>query len=180
MTAPSDLFKLVRPCANCPFRTDAPPFLRRAPEIAQSIAEGSFFSCHKTVDYEVDEEERFSPLPGEQFCAGALILMEKAGARNQAVRLAERLDMHDPARLDLEAPVFDSLAAFVRHHRGDEPEPEVCHVAEQGCEAPAGYMVGGHAIPAEPEGEVHECPTCGEWVCDSCSNDEGVCGFCQS
>lgn len=40
-------FKLRRPCPNCPFRTDVPPYLRgaRAEEIARSIANGSDFRC---------------------------------------------------------------------------------------------------------------------------------------
>ena len=47
-------FNLKRPCANCPFRTDIRPFLRRdqAQQIADSLLDQQqTFACHKTVDY---------------------------------------------------------------------------------------------------------------------------------
>lgn len=176
-------FALRRPCAKCPFRADVPGYLRRkrAQDIATSIAGGAIFYCHQTTE-EVDDElvgtERSS------FCAGALILMEKAEAPNQAMRTAERLGLYDPERMDTTAPVHASFVEFVRHHGDDEDTSEEvresCSVANHGCEAPAGMLVGGHAIETDPDdmGEVHPCPSCGDPVCDSCSNEDGECAYC--
>jgi hypothetical protein len=185
----AEIFKLKRPCATCPFRTDVDGYLRRgrAIEIATSIANGAIFSCHKTVEYELDEE----PITKESsFCAGALLVMENEGAPNQAVRMAERMGLYDAAAMDRSAPVVASFAAFVEHHsetiaslvdemRADEEAAEdmTCCVVDAGCEAPAGYLVGGVVIPGD-DGEVTECPVCGENVCDNCSNDAGVCRNC--
>jgi hypothetical protein len=97
---------------------------------------------------------------------------------NQIVRVAERTGMYDAARLDRSAPVVRSFHEFRQHHAGDEVEPECCSVVDGDCEAPAGMMVGGTVVPVEATGEVHDCPECGEPVCDACSNDEGVCNSC--
>ena len=45
--------------------------------------------------------------------------------------------------------------------------------------APAGMLIDGMVVPVEAEGEVHCCPQCGEWVCDACSDDTGVCVYCS-
>ena len=70
-------FNLKRPCANCPFRTDIRPFLRRdqAQQIADSLLDQQqTFACHKTVDYSEDPAGR---VPDDaQHCAGALIMLE--------------------------------------------------------------------------------------------------------
>lgn len=176
-------FKLRRPCQHCPFRTDVPGYLRaeRAAEIARSLAEGAIFPCHETT-VEVEEEDGdggdLVAGPDSQFCAGALLCMEKMGTPNQAMRTAERLSLYEHGRLDRRSPVVESLVAFVDHH-GDQEETECCHVVNGDCEAPAGYMVEGMVIGAVAEGEVHDCPECGEPVCDSCSNDDGVCAYCE-
>lgn len=174
-------YKLRRPCAKCPFRTDVPGYLRRerAIEIARSIAEGSEFPCHETTVTDEDEfgEEHLVPGSESQFCAGALICMEKQEAPNQQVRIAERLGVYEAERLDMDAPVHSSFVAFVDHH-GEEESDTTCSVVNGNCEAPAGYMIGGSVIPGEG-GDVHECPTCGDMVCDSCSDDDGVCDYCS-
>lgn len=185
MSAPARTpYKLKRPCVNCPFRTDVPGYLRRerAAEIARALADGAEFPCHETTIENPNEEGELMRGPESQFCAGALICMEHQEAPNQSVRIAERLQIYDREQLDMSAPVARSFFEFVRHH-GDaegETEPECCCVCDSGCEAPAGMLVGGVAVPAEAEGEVHDCPSCGESVCDSCSDDEGVCRNCHN
>lgn len=183
--AANTMFKLKRPCAHCPFRCDVPGYLRRsrAIEIATDLANGSIFPCHETtVDHPDDESERIADADS-QFCAGALLAMENEESPNQAMRMAERLGLYDAAGMDRSAPVVGSLAEFVLHHTeeptdDDEGGQEPCSVAEHGCEAPAGYMVGGSVIPADPDGETRECPSCGNFVCYACSDDNGVCAFC--
>jgi len=172
-------FKLKRPCAHCPFRTDVPGYLRRAEQIAHDLAEGAPFICHETTVPDPDDESENTVGERSQFCAGALIAMEKSGHANQTMRIDERVGAYDPTALDLGAPVVASLFDFVEHHRAeDEPEIEPCCVSDPGCEAPAGMLVGGMAVPVEPTGETHDCPDCGQPVCDACSDDRGVCDYC--
>jgi hypothetical protein len=110
-------YRLKKPCAKCPFRTDIRPFLRpdRVDEIEAAL-EGGEFPCHETVDYEscpedeeggVDVEARDPQ--GEAHCAGALILLEKLNRPSQMMRISERLGMYDRRKLDMAAPVFDSF-----------------------------------------------------------------------
>lgn len=163
-------FKLRRPCTNCPFRTDCLEHWLsrgRAQEIANSIThEQAPFQCHETT--EVGGAD-----PGkEQQCAGASILLEKTGiGPGQYARVAERLGFFEPEKLDLQAPVFDTVRDFIEHHEG-EKEVACCSVVEHGCEAPAGFAVGGGAVENfdVDEDATAECQRCGEPVCDNCSN----------
>ena len=76
-------YKLTRPCAHCPFRSDIPPFLRsaRVSEIERGLERGEF-ACHATLDDDRwnengDGEQDYYPNGTEEHCAGALILLEK-------------------------------------------------------------------------------------------------------
>lgn len=177
-------FALVRPCAHCPFREDVPGYLRRARavEIARSLAEGATFPCHETTVADPEDESENVATEDSSFCAGALICLEKEGDANQVMRVAERLGLYDARRLDMGAPVVDSLAAFVWHHDADvieSEEPECCEVCDAGCEAPAGHMVNGMVVPAEnSEVELTECEGCGCSACESCMNGETLCPSC--
>lgn len=183
-------FGLKKPCPRCPFRMDVPGYLRRAraQEIAESIADGSIFHCHQTtvdgIEIEDDgmEFETLVAGPDSQFCAGALIVLERCESPNQAMRMAENLGYYDPTMLDMEAPVARTMIDFVNHHDpefDEENEPECCHIANGGCEAPAGMMMGGIVLAVEATGDLHDCPTCGEPVCESCSDSSGVCAYCS-
>ena len=111
-------FDLVRPCDNCPFRTDcAKGWLGKA--AATSFANGitneqGTFSCHKTIDYR--EGAPRASRDEEQHCAGALILLEKMNRPNQMMRWMERLHFYDMTKLDMDAPVFDDTDEFIEHH----------------------------------------------------------------
>lgn len=174
-------YKLRRPCAECPFRTDVPPYLTgvRAADISIALLRGSEFACHETTEH--DDEGEAHTTPDSMFCAGALIVLEKMDQPNQMMRIAERLEMYDRTKLFMDSPVHEDLDGFIRHH-GEETgdETESCSVVGYQCEAPAGYMVGGVAITAPPGelGATFYCGECGEPVCDSCSSN-GVCDYCQ-
>lgn len=99
-------FDLVRPCKDCPFRSDIPGYLSaaRVREIIDGITrrQGTF-SCHKTNEFNGSEtvETRDS-----QHCAGALIFLERLNRPNQLMRIAERLGAYDRSKLDMESPVW--------------------------------------------------------------------------
>lgn len=120
---------LTKPCPKCPFRTDVQPFLRlgRVLEIHERLRAGAQFSCHNTVDYsDHDDDDECTTEhtigPGEQFCAGALLLLEHqynglaggAGCHiNQAARFWSRFTGFNPDDLDHEAPVYTSFDAMI-------------------------------------------------------------------
>lgn len=164
-------FKLKRPCPKCPF-VKGNGYLRRdrARQIATDIANGATFACHQTTTYN-DETGEMESLAESQFCAGALIMMEKQNAPNQIMRIAERLGIYDPSALDMGASVCGSSLEFIHQHGDDSAteEQETCSIANAGCLAPAGMLVGGVAIDCEPEGEVGCCEDCGEPVCENCA-----------
>jgi hypothetical protein len=107
-------FNLIKPCKNCPFRTDIRPFLNRerAEEIIESLFEkDQSFPCHKTVDYSHDDGGRTTK--ESEHCAGALILLEHQDRHNQMMRIAERLGLYDRRKLDMTSPVFDDPDDFI-------------------------------------------------------------------
>jgi hypothetical protein len=173
-------FALVRPCAKCPFRTDVPGYLRRARavEIAESLAGGAPFLCHETTVDADDDEGTLVEGPNTSYCAGSMIVLEKEEAPNQMMRTAERIGLYDRERLDMDAPVVRSLAAFVAHHGVDEEEQEPCSVCGPDCLAPAGHLIDGMVVPAVAEGELEWCPSCGEPVCENCM-DGSLCLACS-
>lgn len=111
-----------RPCANCPFRADVPPFITaaRVREIRDAAKNfGQHFVCHKTVDYDAP--------PGDDMdrraCAGFLLVC--AGSRLlgglQIVQLAERLAgvMFDALQgADVVYPHFTAMLAAHRRAEG--------------------------------------------------------------
>lgn len=190
-------FDLIRPCPHCPFRTDCMEGWLgrgRAREIAQSLLVADQpFPCHRTTKWDEDGEGGPEPVPDprDQHCAGALLVMEAEGAAPQLARIAGRLGMYDPDRLDTRAPTFGSMREFIAHHADADDlaaeEAEPCSIAEPGCEAPAGYAGAfGGVVEAEvEEGLTGECYQCGEFVCGNaaCSTvDEAghrQCAWCR-
>ena len=106
-------YGLTTPCPECPFRTDIRPYLRpgRVREIEQGLVHGEFF-CHKTTVLNDDDE--YAETGKEMHCAGALILLEKLGRPSQMMRICERVNLYDPSKLDMGAPVFDSFEEMIK------------------------------------------------------------------
>lgn len=121
---------LVRPCKNCPFRNDIEPYIRaaRVRELERGlVGEQATFSCHKTVDYDRDDEDEpadedraYTPSESDQQCAGAMILLMKIGAPNQLMRIYARFGGLDLDKLDMQAPVYDTFDEMYRAHRKAE------------------------------------------------------------
>lgn len=178
-------YALKSPCGNCPFRCDKPFYLRpeRAAEIAEGLSSnGADFHCHKTVQYDDEGQSTIDP-DKTKVCAGALIVMEKSGVSTQAMRIAERLGLYDATALDMDAPVYDSLAEWVNAKRAecgeeiDDPEVEMehCGVVGAGCNDPAGFMSFGdvmdNAAPPQCRSD-HSCQHCGAVMCEACTATE--------
>lgn len=105
---------LKTPCAQCPFREDVKGFITagRAKDICESLLNGQSFPCHKTLK---QEEDGLVETSKSEHCAGAMIFLEKQGAPNQMMRIAERLRMYSPKQLDMKAPVFESTLRMILH-----------------------------------------------------------------
>lgn len=113
-------FDLTNPCSDCPFLKQGG--IRVHPERVREIAggmldsQGVMFACHKTVDYD-REDENVDPLPGgkqERHCAGALIFAEKNGNATQTMRITERLGLYDRRKLTGQELVFDTLEEMLQ------------------------------------------------------------------
>lgn len=116
-----DLFRLKRPCADCPFRADRPQQkgwlgYQRAKEISTHVLqENGVFPCHKTL---------YRGKKHEAMCAGALSMLHHATAQdspfgNGAVQIAERLGWYDPATQNHDTPVFADIEQMARFHAND-------------------------------------------------------------
>jgi len=115
-------FDLVRPCKNCPFRTDCLKgwLSHRILTLSAEIFEqNKTFTCHETLKYDTNGRARKSK-DKNQHCAGALILIEKTKTANSMVQIAERLGLYNPGNLDMESPIFKSIGDFIDHHRNDK------------------------------------------------------------
>ncbi len=110
------MFKLTRPCNNCPFRKGVGENFQlragRLEEIFQAVA----FQCHKTVDYGAEGGDRSGDHP--QQCAGLMSLLHRAGQPNTIMQVGERLGHFDPEALHHDE-VYDSLDDCWRAHRGE-------------------------------------------------------------
>jgi hypothetical protein len=109
-------FEIKRPCAECPFRADVHPYLRRAGEIARQMKNDHFwFACHHTTG--AMEGKRIKP-ENQSHCAGLMGVLWNARRPNIAMRLAVLTKKISLKELDvMKKPVFKNLAAFVAHHR---------------------------------------------------------------
>lgn len=108
------MFKLRRPCANCPFRVGQGRLFGFGRIRLRQIAAASAFQCHKTVDYSGDE-----PDAGDhpQQCAGLMAVLHREGRPNQIMQVAQRFGHLDPNKLDPDREAYLSLATAMRGSR---------------------------------------------------------------
>lgn len=119
-------FKVLKPCANCPFRKDKPRQQGwlgkdRAAEIANAILEDDkTFTCHKTLDSKEHSH-----------CAGALMLIKHYKPKegnyygNSMVQIAERLGLYEPDKLDDKSiPCFTDKQEFIDWHTNSKKQNE--------------------------------------------------------
>lgn len=90
------MFRLKKPCPNCPFRKDGAISLEpgRLDGIIENLLsdDWSNFQCHKTVHHSKtgghwDDDGHYTPSGKEAMCAGAAIYLEKTGRPTVAMRL---------------------------------------------------------------------------------------------
>lgn len=101
--------KKVKPCSNCPFRTDIDFPLRaaRRREIADSLLNDQVFLCHKQLKL---------PVAARRPCVGSAMVLDKTEGvlSNVAYRLHCMLNDF-PTEYNNDVPVFNSLEDFVNN-----------------------------------------------------------------
>ena len=123
------MFKLYRPCANCPFKKGQGSAFRLRLDRLIQIFNGPAFQCHKTVDYngnEEDEDGLIKPMPGDkpQQCAGLMAILHREGRPNQIMQVSSRLGYMNLTHLDPDNEAYASMRDAIRAHRdGYEPRP---------------------------------------------------------
>lgn len=108
------MFKLIRPCANCPFRKGQGELFGMRADRLDEIFNAVAFQCHKTVDYDTDDGEGRSGDEPQQ-CAGLMSLLYREKRDNQIMQVGERLGAFDPTKLD-HSEVYDSIADTIAAH----------------------------------------------------------------
>lgn len=109
------MFKMTRPCDNCPFRKGKGCSFKLGKQRIQDIVDGPSFQCHKTLDYENFDDPIARQGAHPQQCAGLMSLLSREGKPNQIMQIGERLGYFDPAKLD-HATVYESINAAMEEH----------------------------------------------------------------
>lgn len=109
------MFKLTKPCSNCPFRKGQGEGFKLGVERVLDIMNGSAFQCHKTIDYEHFDDPFLRQGASAQQCAGVMSLLHRAGLPNDIMQVGERLGYFDPTKLE-HGDVYDDLADALEAH----------------------------------------------------------------
>ncbi len=110
------MFKLKRPCGNCPFRRGQGELFRLDLERLEEIRKATAFQCHKTVNYSDDGQPRSGEKP--QQCVGLMAVLHRQGEPNQIMQVAERLSALKPGELDTGNEAYSSWAEVIKAHVG--------------------------------------------------------------
>lgn len=111
------MFKLTRPCVNCPFRKGIGERFQLQADRLEEIFNATAFQCHCTVIYDdVDGNGRSGEKP--QQCAGLMSLLYRAGRSNQIMQVGQRLRAFDPGKLD-HSEVYETIEDAMTAHRGE-------------------------------------------------------------
>jgi hypothetical protein len=104
-------YTMTTPCHWCPFVRHSGFTFERLQEHASGE-----FACHKTctlVDHDDGDGTVYTASKKSLHCAGALIFLLKQGESTQMMRIAQRLKLFDPSKLDMEANVGNGPADYL-------------------------------------------------------------------
>lgn len=108
------MFDMKRPCVTCPFRVGQPFAL--APARLEEIRRAPAFQCHKTVGYERFDDPMARQGDRPQQCAGLMAVLDREGAHNQIMQIAQRLGV-DLSGLDPAREAYGSWSEVLAAHR---------------------------------------------------------------
>lgn len=84
------------------------------------IFEAPAFQCHKTIDYDHEDDPLKRQGDHPQQCAGLMSVLHSEGRPNQIMQIAERLDHFDPSKL-CAGEAYLSMAEAIKAHTGAYP-----------------------------------------------------------
>lgn len=113
------MFGLKRPCNNCPFKKGQGGLFGLPPERLEGIRTAPAFQCHKTVDYDVEDDEHPGQGDRPQQCAGLMGVLTREQTPNQIMQVAERLGYFNPSMLVLE-DCYPSWDAVLKAHAWED------------------------------------------------------------
>lgn len=126
-------YDLKTPCKNCPFRNDATRIRFACAERAKEIEESAYrrgFPCHLSAEAVEDDDtwdgESGGYYAGEnsQHCVGYIIMQIKEGGEGSpwpGIGNSETLLDALALRVDMDAPVFDSIEDFIAANERENP-----------------------------------------------------------
>jgi hypothetical protein len=109
------MFDLKRPCASCPFRKGQGECFKLDADRLEGIFGATSFQCHKTVDYDNEDDPIKRQGTKPQQCAGLMSLLHRAGKPNQIMQVGERLGYFDGSKL-VHADAYESIDATMEAH----------------------------------------------------------------
>jgi hypothetical protein len=109
------MFKLMTPCATCPFRRDTGGQFALSAGRLKEIFRADAFQCHKTIDYDEFEDPMGRQGEHPQQCAGLMGLLYREGRPNTIMQVASRLGALDMNKLDTKT-CFQSFAETIKAH----------------------------------------------------------------
>jgi hypothetical protein len=108
------MFDFKRPCKNCPFLKSNGRNFGLGKERVEEIVNAVSFQCHKTVDYDQDENGHAGNKP--QQCAGLIAMLHNGKHKpNVITRAAIALTGFDPASID-GSGVYNSVKEAIEDH----------------------------------------------------------------
>jgi hypothetical protein len=103
-------YALTTPCDACPFLKGSGFTWASLNDHASGV-----FYCHKAC--KTSDDGVYVPRNDKTpHCAGALIFLEKQGRPHQMMRIAGRIGLYDPTKLDFDAPVALRASDCKRGH----------------------------------------------------------------
>lgn len=114
------MFKLRKPCSDCPFRRGQGSQFRLRADRLKGIFNGAAFQCHKTIDYDEFEDPDLRQGTHPQQCVGLMVLLDCEGRHNQIMQVAQRLGALDLAKLE-RGQCYQSFKEALAAHEGREP-----------------------------------------------------------
>lgn len=110
---PERMFRLRKPCDNCPFTKGQGELFALGGDRLQEIFEAPAFQCHKTLAYNDEGETEKGDNPSQ--CAGLIALHFKERNSNAIIRAAMLLIDYNPVIIDA-SNVYDSYEQCVAAH----------------------------------------------------------------
>lgn len=110
------MFKLKRPCSNCPFRKGQGELFQLNIDRLAGMLTGDAFQCHKTIDYDHFEDPKLRQGEHPQQCAGIMSVLWREKQPNKIMQVAIAFGYLDPNQLDPENEAYSSIQEVLRAH----------------------------------------------------------------